>query len=422
MKLSNLDKVFWPDDDPSGGITKGDLIDYYRAVAEVLVPHLKGRPFTMRRYPGRRLRQGVLPEGRAEGHAGVDPALPRAGLDPRAPAEEALDRRAPRERRGRADVDGQHGVHRHERVVLTRRQARSSRLRVVRSRPVPGRRLSRGRAGRARRQAGTRRDRPCRLPEDEQRGRHACAGAGRAALHVRPDAGVLRDRGGGARAHPSRARDDGVVEGEAARRPDRREPERRGEDDRVGLLGAASPWGPGLDSIALGGGRRVARRRPRSRWRSCSSASAATATCSKASSRRGNASNRPCAPSAEGRLPADGRDDPLGRRHAGRLHRACRQALLRRRGGGKAGDGAAGGGGSGCRRRPRRLVRPARAQRSRDLGGARLRQHVAAALPARHARRGEDLGDEAARPAPAAARPRPQARPFAASSTAAARS
>ena len=51
LKLSNLDKLFWPDDDPAGPITKGDLIDYYRAVAPVLVPHLKRRPFTMRRYP-----------------------------------------------------------------------------------------------------------------------------------------------------------------------------------------------------------------------------------------------------------------------------------------------------------------------------------------------------------------------------------
>jgi bifunctional non-homologous end joining protein LigD len=51
VKLSNLDKIFWPDDDPGGPITKGDLIDYYRAVAPVLVPHLEGRPFTMRRYP-----------------------------------------------------------------------------------------------------------------------------------------------------------------------------------------------------------------------------------------------------------------------------------------------------------------------------------------------------------------------------------
>jgi bifunctional non-homologous end joining protein LigD len=47
LKLSNLDKVFWPDE----GITKGDVIAYYRDVADVLVPHLRGRPFTMKRYP-----------------------------------------------------------------------------------------------------------------------------------------------------------------------------------------------------------------------------------------------------------------------------------------------------------------------------------------------------------------------------------
>ncbi len=47
LRLSNLDKPFWPDE----GITKGDLVDYYRQVAPVLVPHLRGRPFTMRRYP-----------------------------------------------------------------------------------------------------------------------------------------------------------------------------------------------------------------------------------------------------------------------------------------------------------------------------------------------------------------------------------
>jgi bifunctional non-homologous end joining protein LigD len=47
LKLSNLDKPFWPDE----GITKGDLLAYYQAVAAVLIPHLKDRPFTMRRYP-----------------------------------------------------------------------------------------------------------------------------------------------------------------------------------------------------------------------------------------------------------------------------------------------------------------------------------------------------------------------------------
>ena len=51
LRLSNLDKPFWPEDDSSGGITKGDLLDYYRAVASVVLPHLRDRPFTMRRYP-----------------------------------------------------------------------------------------------------------------------------------------------------------------------------------------------------------------------------------------------------------------------------------------------------------------------------------------------------------------------------------
>jgi bifunctional non-homologous end joining protein LigD len=47
LRLSNLDKPFWPDE----GITKGDLLRYYRAVSPVLLPHIRDRPFTMRRYP-----------------------------------------------------------------------------------------------------------------------------------------------------------------------------------------------------------------------------------------------------------------------------------------------------------------------------------------------------------------------------------
>jgi bifunctional non-homologous end joining protein LigD len=47
LRFSNLDKPFWPE----LGITKGDLIAYYRDVAEVVLPHLRNRPFTMKRYP-----------------------------------------------------------------------------------------------------------------------------------------------------------------------------------------------------------------------------------------------------------------------------------------------------------------------------------------------------------------------------------
>jgi bifunctional non-homologous end joining protein LigD len=45
--LKNLDKVFYPE----AGFTKGDVIDYYARVAPVLLPHLEGRPLTLKRYP-----------------------------------------------------------------------------------------------------------------------------------------------------------------------------------------------------------------------------------------------------------------------------------------------------------------------------------------------------------------------------------
>jgi len=48
VRLSSPERVLWPED----GITKGDLFAYYQAVAPVLVPHLRDRPFTMKRYRG----------------------------------------------------------------------------------------------------------------------------------------------------------------------------------------------------------------------------------------------------------------------------------------------------------------------------------------------------------------------------------
>jgi bifunctional non-homologous end joining protein LigD len=47
VRLSNLDKPYWPDE----RITKGDLLRYYRDVAPALLPHIRDRPFTMKRYP-----------------------------------------------------------------------------------------------------------------------------------------------------------------------------------------------------------------------------------------------------------------------------------------------------------------------------------------------------------------------------------
>ena len=47
IQVSNLDKVLYP----KAGFTKGEVIDYYIRVASVLLPHLKDRPLTMKRYP-----------------------------------------------------------------------------------------------------------------------------------------------------------------------------------------------------------------------------------------------------------------------------------------------------------------------------------------------------------------------------------
>lgn len=47
LRLSNLDKVLYPET----GFTKGEVIDYYARVAPVLLPHIRDRPLTLKRYP-----------------------------------------------------------------------------------------------------------------------------------------------------------------------------------------------------------------------------------------------------------------------------------------------------------------------------------------------------------------------------------
>src|SRR5438445_6751442 len=47
IQVSNLDKVLYP----KAGFTKGQVIDYYTRVAPALLPHLKDRPLTLKRYP-----------------------------------------------------------------------------------------------------------------------------------------------------------------------------------------------------------------------------------------------------------------------------------------------------------------------------------------------------------------------------------
>ncbi len=47
LGLTNLDKVLWPE----SGFTKGQAIDYYARLADTIVPHLRDRPLTLKRYP-----------------------------------------------------------------------------------------------------------------------------------------------------------------------------------------------------------------------------------------------------------------------------------------------------------------------------------------------------------------------------------
>ena len=96
-------------------------------------PSPQDRPFTMKRYPdgiagqatsSRRTRPSTCPNGSATPH--LSGHLPGR--------READDRLSAGQRRARAALDGQHGLHRHERVVLAGRPARPARLRPLRPR------------------------------------------------------------------------------------------------------------------------------------------------------------------------------------------------------------------------------------------------------------------------------------------------
>ena len=47
LTISNVDKIYYPE----SGFTKGEVIAYYSEIAAVLLPHLRDRPLTLKRYP-----------------------------------------------------------------------------------------------------------------------------------------------------------------------------------------------------------------------------------------------------------------------------------------------------------------------------------------------------------------------------------
>ncbi|WP_295125878.1 non-homologous end-joining DNA ligase [uncultured Chitinophaga sp.] len=47
VNLTNRNKIYWPEEE----ITKGELVDYYLSISDILLPHLKNRPLSLHRFP-----------------------------------------------------------------------------------------------------------------------------------------------------------------------------------------------------------------------------------------------------------------------------------------------------------------------------------------------------------------------------------
>ena len=102
VKLTNGDKVLYPE----AGVTKGDVIAYYERVSDVLLPHLKGRALTMKRYPNgvdeqfffQKTRPSTGRTGCAPSRSGRAATAATSTSDDQQPAGADLDRQ-PREPR-----------------------------------------------------------------------------------------------------------------------------------------------------------------------------------------------------------------------------------------------------------------------------------------------------------------------------------
>src|SRR5260370_8084853 len=82
LTLSNLTKVLYPAD----GFTKAEVLDYYQRISAVLLPHIEGRPMTLKRYP-----EGVDAESFFAKHAPAPRPhwIPTPHLDSRNPRARA---------------------------------------------------------------------------------------------------------------------------------------------------------------------------------------------------------------------------------------------------------------------------------------------------------------------------------------------
>jgi bifunctional non-homologous end joining protein LigD len=67
ISISHPEKVLFPD----SGITKAELCSYYAAVAALMLPHIRGRPVTMERFPAGIDKKGFIQKDVTKGFPGV---------------------------------------------------------------------------------------------------------------------------------------------------------------------------------------------------------------------------------------------------------------------------------------------------------------------------------------------------------------
>ena len=229
--ITNPDKVFFP----RTGHTKLDLVNYYLAVADGAVRGVAGRPMAMKRFvngaESTPFFQKRAPDSRPEWIETVDLELPVG-------ADRQRDRRA---RRGATRLGHQPGLHRSEPAPVRADDVdRPDELRVDLD-PIRGVPWPHVRDVAMVTQAGPGGLRSGRLAEDVRLARLPRLLSDRAPLDVpRGPPGGRRTgaRSGAARTGPGHQQ---VVEGGAARRLCRLQPERQRPYDRFGLLGAPQP-------------------------------------------------------------------------------------------------------------------------------------------------------------------------------------
>ena len=233
------------------GITKLDLVRYYLAVADGALRGVGAGRWrssgTSTASTARPFYQKRAPENAARLDRDGGAALPVGPY-------RARDRGTGR---GPAGLGGQPRLHRPAPAPGTGRGSGPPRRAAGRPRPDPGRAVGAGARGGPGGPRGAGRLRPGRLAQDVGLARAARLLPHRAAVDVHRAAPGRAGAGPRGRAPGARPGDQPMVEGGAARRLRRLQPERQGPHDRLGVLGAPDAGRAGLHAAVVGRGARL---------------------------------------------------------------------------------------------------------------------------------------------------------------------